>query len=117
MELKSKKLLSIMTIAGLFMLASIMLTGCEESEPESTEPAAMEMDNDMAEHEAVVAKTAAVAVSATEQTLCPIMDAPINKDLFVEYEGKKVYFCCAGCEKLFKENPEKYLAKLPQFKK
>ena len=49
--------------------------------------------------------------------MCPIMDAPINKDLFVEYEGKKVYFCCAGCEKLFKENPEKYLAKLPQFQK
>ena len=106
-----------MTIAGLFMLASIMLTACEESEPESTEPAAMEMDNDMAEHEAVVANTAAVAVSATEQTLCPIMDAPINKDLFVEHEGKKVYFCCPGCEDIFSQDPEKYLPKFPQFQK
>ena len=117
MELKSKKLISIMAIAGLFMLASIMLTGCEESDEGATEPAAMEMDHNMAEHEAVVAETATVVASATEQTLCPVMEAPINKDLFVEHEGKKVYFCCGGCEKLFKENPEKYLAKLPQFQK
>ena len=115
MAVKSKKLISIMVIAGLFMLAPIMLTGCEESEPDSTEPAAMEMDHNMAEPETVMAETAVQAASATEQTLCPVMDAPINKDLFVDYQGKKVYFCCGGCEKLFKENPEKYLAKLPQF--
>ena len=117
MELKSKKWLSIPIIAGLFLAASIMLIGCEESEPETTEPAAMEMSNAMAENEAVMAEVATQVVSATEQTLCPVMDAPINKDLFVEYQGKKVYFCCGGCEKLFKENPEKYLAKLPQFQK
>ncbi|NLD35301.1 MAG: YHS domain-containing protein [Desulfatiglans sp.] len=51
-----------------------------------------------------------------EQTLCPVMDAPINKEYFVEYKGKMVYFCCPGCEKQFLENPEKYLHKLPQFK-
>ena len=117
MELKSKKLISILVIAGLFILASIMLTGCEESEPDSTEPAAIKMDHNMAEHEAVMAEITTQVVSGTEQTLCPVMDAPINKDLFVEHEGKKVYFCCTGCEKLFKENPEKYLAKLPQFQK
>ena len=51
-----------------------------------------------------------------EQTLCPIMDQPVNKELFVEYEGKKVYFCCPGCEEKFAAAPEKYLTKLPQFK-
>ena len=117
MELKRKKLLSIMTIAGLFLMTSIILTGCEESEPEATSPASMEMNHDMAEHEAVMAETTTQVASTSEQTLCPVMDAPINKALFVEHEGKKVYFCCAGCEKVFKENPEKYLAKLPQFQK
>jgi len=115
MAVKSKKLISIMAISGFFMLASIMLTGCEESEPETTEPAAMEMDHNMTEPEAVTAETTTQVVSATKQTLCPVMDAPINKDLFVEYEGKKVYFCCAGCPEKFKADPEKYLSKLPQF--
>jgi Cu+-exporting ATPase len=27
----------------------------------------------------------------------------------VEYKGKTYYFCCAGCDTKFKENPEKYL--------
>ncbi|MHC4546052.1 MAG: YHS domain-containing protein [Planctomycetota bacterium] len=44
------------------------------------------------------------------------MDLPINKDLFTVYKGKKVYFCCPGCKPEFEKNPEKYLAKLPQFK-
>jgi Cu(I)/Ag(I) efflux system membrane fusion protein len=51
-----------------------------------------------------------------EQKLCPVMDLAINKDLFTVYKGKKVYFCCPGCKPEFEKNPEKYLAKLPQFK-
>lgn len=27
----------------------------------------------------------------------------------VEYKGKTYYFCCAGCDTKFKDNPEKYL--------
>ena len=51
-----------------------------------------------------------------EQTLCPVMGNPIDKKYFVEYQGKKVYFCCPGCDKMFLAEPEKYLDKLPQFK-
>ena len=51
-----------------------------------------------------------------EQTLCPVMGGAINKKYFIDYEGKKVYFCCPGCEKTFLNDPEKYLDKLPQFK-
>ena len=49
------------------------------------------------------------------QTTCPVMGGPINPEHFTVYKGKKVYFCCPGCDKVFQENPEKYLAKLPQF--
>jgi YHS domain-containing protein len=56
-----------------------------------------------------------VAVKPGEQTLCPVMDNPINKEVFVEYRGKKVYFCCSGCDETFLADPEKYLPKLPQF--
>lgn len=56
------------------------------------------------------------AASAGEQTTCPVMGSPINKDIFTEYKGKKVYFCCSACKPEFEKNPEKYLGKLPQFK-
>ena len=55
------------------------------------------------------------AKSGTEQTICPVMGNPINKDVFVEYEGKKVYFCCPGCIDTFQKDPQKYLSQLPQF--
>lgn len=71
-------------------------------------------DTDHAGHDHAGQQAAADTV---EQTLCPVMKAPINKDIFVEYEGKKVYFCCPGCPEEFTKNPEKYLADLPQFKK
>jgi Cu(I)/Ag(I) efflux system membrane fusion protein len=56
-----------------------------------------------------------VKVMPGEQTHCPVMGGPINKDVFVEYKGKKVYFCCGGCDDAFLKEPEKYLPKLPQF--
>ena len=56
------------------------------------------------------------ASAEIEQTVCPVMGGKINKSVFTKYKGKKVYFCCAGCKPTFEKNPEKYLAKLPQFK-
>ena len=56
-----------------------------------------------------------VADTASEQTLCPVMGNPINKKVFIEYKGQKVYFCCPGCDEKFTADPEKYLGKLPQF--
>jgi YHS domain-containing protein len=40
---------------------------------------------------------------------CVIMGGKINKDVYVDYKGQRVYFCCAGCIKEFNKNPEKYL--------
>jgi YHS domain-containing protein len=52
-----------------------------------------------------------------QQTLCPVMGGRINKLIFTEYDGRKVYFCCAGCKPKFEQEPQKYLDKLLQFKK
>ncbi len=58
------------------------------------------------------------SISATvEQTTCPVMGGAVDKNVFVEYQGKKVYFCCPQCKEQFEKNPEKYISKLPQFAK
>ncbi len=54
--------------------------------------------------------------TGTEQTICPIMGGKIDKTVFTEYQGKKVYFCCPGCIDEFNKDPEKYIPQLPQFK-
>ena len=45
----------------------------------------------------------------TAQKICPVMGGPINKAQFVDYEGRRVYFCCAGCPEAFKKDPAKYI--------
>ncbi|HEB70416.1 MAG TPA: YHS domain-containing protein [Desulfobulbus sp.] len=49
---------------------------------------------------------------AAPQTTCPVMGGKINKKLYADYKGQRVYFCCLGCPPEFKKNPEKYIQKL-----
>lgn len=51
-------------------------------------------------------------VWAKEQTTCPVMGAAINKNIYVDHNGKRVYFCCNACPAAFKKDPEKYIKKL-----
>jgi YHS domain-containing protein len=52
----------------------------------------------------------------TVQTTCPvIVGNPIDKNIYTDYKGKRVYFCCNSCKAKFEKNPEKYLSNLPQF--
>lgn len=49
-------------------------------------------------------------------TYCPVQpEEEVDPDYSVEYEGKRVYFCCRKCRTKFLANPEAYLANLPQF--
>jgi len=43
------------------------------------------------------------------QKTCPVMGGAIDKSVFVDYKGKRVYFCCSGCPATFQADPEKYL--------
>jgi YHS domain-containing protein len=46
------------------------------------------------------------------QTVCPVMGQKIDKKYYVDYKGKRVYFCCDSCPKTFEADPEKYMKKL-----
>ena len=46
------------------------------------------------------------------QILCPVMEGKIDKKVYADYKGKRVYFCCAACKEKFNKEPEKYLKKL-----
>ena len=111
MDAKKKRLMTVLLVVGFVFAGFIMLNGCKKDEPKPP-PA----DTNDANSATAMTTEAGKEIAGTEQTTCPVMDGnPIDKQYFTEYQGKKVYFCCPGCEAKFKAAPEKYLAKLPQF--
>ena len=48
------------------------------------------------------------------QTTCPVNGKKIDKALFVDYQGRRVYFASEKCMKKFSKEPAKYLAKLDE---
>ena len=47
------------------------------------------------------------------QTNCPVTGKELKeKSVFVDYEGRRVYFCCKMCPDKFLKDPQSYLSKL-----
>ncbi len=47
--------------------------------------------------------------------ICPVRGGEVvtdNPALVVEYEGKKIGFCCAGCPQEFRKNPAKFMEEM-----
>ncbi len=61
-----------------------------------------------------LAAAADPAAKGQPQAVCPVMGGNINKDLYVDYKGQRVYFCCPACIEVFKKDPEKYLRKMKE---
>ena len=48
------------------------------------------------------------------QTTCPVLSGNIDKNVYVDYQGYRIYFCCKGCDTEFQKDPEKYMKKLKE---
>ena len=55
-----------------------------------------------------------VLAAAAPQTTCPVLGGKINQEVYTDYQGQRVYFCCAGCVDVFKKDPEKYLKEMKE---
>ncbi len=135
MNRKCKSLETVLIIVGTALALLLFAQGCAKKEepvaqppmpkPSASEPAMGQTQSETlagaAKETAAAAKDTVMAAgeqmaAAIEQKICPVMEGnPINPDIFVEYKGKKVYFCCNGCQEKFLADPEKYISKLPQF--
>jgi YHS domain-containing protein len=96
----AKNHLRLLVLLGCALaIMAVIAIGCKKKEP------------------AAPTEAKEVVSAAVEQTTCPVMEGnKIDKNVFVMYKGKKVYFCCESCKAEFEKNPEKYVPKLPQFK-
>jgi YHS domain-containing protein len=98
-----KNIITILTLIAIVAVLSVVVPGCKKK----TEPVSVSSSG----------AEAKIVSAALEQKTCPVTGDPIDKNVFVEYQGKKVYFCCSDCKGEFEKNPEKYIGKLPQFAK
>ncbi len=66
-------------------LAALTLAGCGPKSPSASEP---------------------------PQESCPVMGMAPNADCFVDFQGKRIFFCCNECAKTFLANTEKYMKEM-----
>ena len=86
------KNVAIMLLVLSFALFSLYLTGCD------SEGNHEHHDGEMSGGKA--------------QTICPVMGNRIDRNIYADHNGKRVYFCCSACIGKFKSDPEKYIKKL-----
>lgn len=93
-------------------LALILLNGCDSEKDAKTE----KMDHsNMKMVETPKAPASQDGINELkEQTTCPVMGSPIKKDLYVDKDGKRIYYCCAGCKEPLEKEFEKYEVKLKE---
>lgn len=111
-------------VVGFFAAASaatmLMVSGCgSESEKQDAhaghEHAAHAKEGAThAEHAAHAGDGAAAAEQLEPQKTCPVMGGEINKELFVEQDGKRIYVCCEGCIEQVKNNFSQQVEKLAE---
>ena len=101
---------SLLTSVILLSVLAIFLTlsGCTKNSYEAQEHDTMDLDS---KKQSAVEKD--TQSSGTKlQTSCPVMGGNIEKTIFADHKGKRVYFCCKMCIAKFEEEPEKYMEKM-----
>ncbi len=62
---------------------------------------------------ALLASVSLAFAAGKPQTTCPVMKgSPVNKALYVDAEGYRLYVCCGACVREVKADPTKYVARL-----
>jgi YHS domain-containing protein len=46
------------------------------------------------------------------QATCPVMGYEVDKEIYVDYQGKRIYVCCSECYDIVKADPAKYVEQL-----
>ncbi len=108
----------VLRFAALVFLsfAALLARGCADKSPD---PAKKDDPHAARKHEAAAGTAAKeparpAASDLKPQETCPVMGGRIDRSLFVDHEGKRIYFCCSACIDEFKASPDKYLRKLAE---
>ncbi|MHC4599368.1 MAG: YHS domain-containing protein [Planctomycetota bacterium] len=101
----------VMIVAGAGL---VVLPGCSSKTGDASSDAAKDEPKGHEGSDAKKAEGGTEGKNLKPQERCPVMGNPINKEVYVDHEGKRIYFCCPGCDAKFKQDPEKWLKRLAE---
>jgi hypothetical protein len=87
---------------GLFLTAAFLMTGSIVFAQTANTPAPAQGTE----------KAAPVKKKVVHQTICPVMGGKIDRKLFVDADGKRIYVCCSACLEKVKADPQKYIKEM-----
>lgn len=98
-------------IAGLMFAVLVRgALGCGADDAEQTDARAARPDEQVAEVvETTDAGVPEEGIVDLGNTVCPVMGNPVQEGVYTDWEGYRVHFCCAGCDRTFLSDPERYL--------
>jgi len=91
------------------MLTVVLVTGL--SLPEAGDPTPGNHAAKGGLLDALGSGSAWAETSGEPQTLCPVLGGKIDQNIYLDHEGKRIYFCCASCKEAFLKDPAKYTGK------
>lgn len=94
-------------IISFIVALSLVITGCGKK------GSAERSDTSQTSQEQLMQDEAPESVGSVQQT-CPVIKGPIDEDIYVDYNDKRVYFCSESCREEFNRDPEKYLKRLKE---
>jgi YHS domain-containing protein len=51
-------------------------------------------------------------LASQRQELCPVLGDKVDRSVYMDHEGRRVYFCCSACIARFTEAPARYMKEM-----
>lgn len=110
MKIGSKQLRTAFLTGLTVALLIRSITGCGESRASDVE----NIDVARIEDSNVTAEAVPDEIIDLGNTVCPVMGNPVMDGQFVDWNGYRIHFCCAGCDGSFLADPQQYLPVLAE---
>lgn len=99
------------------IVTGFIFIGCGEQKQENSDQSMQKMEpTESGTHEMSMSDSGSMKSPELKQgeeqasaLVCVVTGEEADTTLFAEYNGKKYYFCCEKCQKLFNKNPQKYI--------
>jgi YHS domain-containing protein len=101
------------------LVTGFVLFGCGEQTEKDSNQAKRKIESSKSNsHETSMADSVLMKSPELKQDetkasalVCVVSGEETDPNIFTEYNGRKYYFCCEKCQKLFNKNPQKYISK------
>ena len=94
------------------LMSAVLLRGvlgCGAGETEGSGAAPAPTDEPAAETAEAPEIVIPDGIIDLENTVCPVMGNPVREGIYLDWEGYRIHFCCAGCDQTFLSDPERFL--------